>query len=121
MLERLRESALKKVDQEYMHQQLVKLKQDTATQIELSINELKYQRRAHDFAAMEDLAKQAQQDCQKAQDEISLFKEQMKQLQDDRKRDVEETAEFINQLITQSKAEHSKENAQIYQSLDDIR
>ena len=31
LLERLRESTLKKVDQDYMHQQLVKLKQDTAT------------------------------------------------------------------------------------------
>ena len=45
MLERLRETTFKKVDQEYMHQQLVKLKQDTATQIELAINEFKYQRR----------------------------------------------------------------------------
>lgn len=42
MLERLREQTLKKPDQEYMHAQLVKLKQDTATQIELAINELKY-------------------------------------------------------------------------------
>ena len=46
LLERLRETTLKKVDQDYMHAQLVKLKQDTATQIELSLNELKYQRRA---------------------------------------------------------------------------
>ncbi len=45
LLERLRETTLKKVDQEYMHSQLVKLKQDAATQIELAINELKYQRR----------------------------------------------------------------------------
>jgi len=31
LLERLRETTLKKVDQDYMHAQLVKLKQDTAT------------------------------------------------------------------------------------------
>ena len=42
LMERLRESTLKKVDQDYMHAQLVKLKQDTATQIELALNEFKY-------------------------------------------------------------------------------
>ena len=42
LMERLRETTQKKVDQEYMHAQLVKLKQDTATQIELALNEFKY-------------------------------------------------------------------------------
>ena len=46
LVERLRETTQKKVDQDYMHAQLVKLKQDTATQIELALNEFKYQRRA---------------------------------------------------------------------------
>ena len=41
-MERLRETTLKKVDQDYLHAQLVKLKQDTATQIELALNEFKY-------------------------------------------------------------------------------
>ena len=59
MLERLREQTLKKPDQEYMHAQLVKLKQDTATQIELAINELKYQRRAQDVSTIEEMAQKA--------------------------------------------------------------
>ena len=80
MLERLRETTLKKVDQDYMHAQLVKQKQDTATQIELSINELKYQRRTNDFAAMEDLAKKAATDSQKCVDDIEVFKNQLKLL-----------------------------------------
>ena len=100
LIERLRESTLKKVDQDYMHQQLVKLKQDTATQIELSINELKYQRRASDFSTLEELAKRANADAQRAVDDVNVFKNNLKQLQDERKRDVEETAEFINQLVT---------------------
>ena len=58
-----------------MHAQLVKLKQDTATQIELAINELKYQRRAQDFVSMEEMAKKATQDSQRAVDEIICFKE----------------------------------------------
>jgi len=46
LLERLRETALKKVDLDYMQSQLIKMKQDVATQIELAINENKYQQRA---------------------------------------------------------------------------
>ena len=46
LLERLRETALKKVDLDYMQSQLIKMKQDVATQIELAINESKYQQRA---------------------------------------------------------------------------
>lgn len=34
----------------------------------------------------------------RALDEIYSFKEQMRQLQDDRKRDIEETADFIKQV-----------------------
>ena len=63
-----------------MHAQLVKLKQDTATQIELAINELKYQRRAQDFVSMEEMAKKATQDSQRAVDEIICFKEQLRNL-----------------------------------------
>lgn len=103
MLERLREQTLKKPDQEYMHAQLVKLKQDTATQIELAINELKYQRRAQDVSTIEEMAQKAKFESQRASDEIICFKEQLRNLQDERKRDVEETAEFINQLVTQGK------------------
>ena len=70
------------------------------------MNELKYQRRANDFASMEELTRRAQNDSQRACDEIVVFKDQLRQLQEERKRDVEETAEFINQLVTQSKSDH---------------
>mmetsp|Transcript_38389 Transcript_38389/g.50358 ORF Transcript_38389/g.50358 Transcript_38389/m.50358 type:complete len:90 (-) Transcript_38389:522-791(-) len=63
LIERLREQTLKKVDQDYLHLQIVKSKQDTATQIELAMNELKYERRANDFAAMEELTKRAKSDA----------------------------------------------------------
>ena len=45
---------------------------------------------------MEEMAKKATSDSQRACDEIICFKEQLRNLQDERKRDVEETAEFIN-------------------------
>ena len=80
LLERLREQTLKKVDQDYMQSQMIKLKQDSATQIELAINEAKYQRRAHDFVAFEDLAKKASASAERALDEVSFFKEQLRAL-----------------------------------------
>ena len=42
------------------------------------------------------MAKRANNDSQRAVDEVHSFKNQLKALQDERKRDVEETAEFIN-------------------------
>jgi len=35
-------------------------------------------------------------DASRAVDDVNIFKNSLKSLQDDRKRDVEETAEFIN-------------------------
>jgi len=49
---------------------------------------------------MEEMAKKATSDAQRAGDDIICFKEQLRNLQEERKRDVEETAEFINQLVT---------------------
>ena len=70
---------------------------------------------------MEDLANKATTDSQKCVDDITVFKEQLKQLQDERKRDVEETAEFINQLVTQNKHDHEKETSQIFEQMDEMR
>ena len=44
-----------------------------------------------------------------ALDEASFLKDQLKQLQDERKRDVEETADFIKQIITAGKQDWQKE------------
>ena len=54
LLERLRETALKKVDMDYLHGQLAKYKQDVNTQIELAVNEVKYQRRINEYTTLED-------------------------------------------------------------------
>jgi hypothetical protein len=45
----------------------------------------------------------------------------MKSLQDERKRDVEETAEFINQLLSQNKLDSTSEVNKIMNELDFIR
>ena len=71
---------------------MIKLKQDINTQIELSINESNYQRRAQNGEESSRAVERANQ----AFEEMTIFKNDLKSLQDERKRDVEETAEFIN-------------------------
>ena len=121
LLERLRETALKKVDLDYMQSQLIKVKQDISTQIELAINEQKYQRRAQESTQFEERSNKALDKAQLAFEEINLFKQQLKQLQDERKKDVEETAEFINQLITNSKGEQMQESQRMMKEIEHLR
>ena len=59
LLERLRETTLKKVDMEYVQNQVLKNKQDMNTQIELAVNELKYQRRVNEYVTLEEQSKKA--------------------------------------------------------------
>ena len=77
LLERLRETALKKVDLDYMQNQLIKIKQDVNTQIELAVNESKYQRRAKEG---EEISSKAVEKAERAFEEMSLFKAQLKNL-----------------------------------------
>lgn len=60
-------------------------------------------------------------DASRAVDDVNIFKNSLKSLQDDRKRDVEETAEFINQLVTQGKLDQQKETSRIAEELEQIR
>jgi hypothetical protein len=39
-------------------------------------------------------------------DELFFIRDQLKQVQEERKKDVEETADFIKQLINTSKQDH---------------
>lgn len=43
--------------------------------------------------------------AERALDEIFFLKDQLKNLQEERKRDVEETADFIKQIINNGKLE----------------
>ena len=56
------------------------------------MNESNYQRRAQSG----DETSRALDRANQAFEEMTLFKNELKSLQDERKRDVEETAEFIN-------------------------
>ena len=52
---------------------------------------------------------------ERALDEICAYKEQLRQLQEERKRDIEETADFIKQVIDNQKHDWSKDLSQLRQ------
>ena len=58
---------------------------------------------------------------ERALDEIFFLKEQLKSLQDERKRDVEETADFIKQIINNGKLDQQKEISKILSELERLR
>lgn len=63
----------------------------------------------------------AVQNSERAMDELYYFRETMKQLQDERKKDVEDTADFINQLLNNSKAEQQREHRRVLGELEVLR
>ena len=87
---------------------MAKMKHEMETQIELSLNEHRLQPKAgqsDNSAPTEYHTTKAMANAERALDEVYYFREQMKSMQEERKRDVEETADFINQLINNSKSE----------------
>ena len=101
LLERLRESNNKKVDFDQFQSQLNKVKQEFETLIESNaMPQNKRPAEQHE----EKLAK-AVTNSERALDELYYFRETMKSMQEERKKDIEDTADFINQLLNNSKAE----------------
>ncbi len=58
---------------------------------------------------------------ERSQAELQLLTDSLRTLQEERKRDVEETAEFIKQVLGQSKGEWQKEAQRIVVEMDRIR
>jgi hypothetical protein len=59
--------------------------------------------------------------AERALDEIFFVRDQMKHLQDERKKDVEETADFIKSIINNGKLEQQKELSKVSGDIDHIR
>lgn len=78
-------------------------------------------RAAHSKAADDDRLTKAVQNTERAMDELFYFRETMKQLQEERKKDVEDTADFINQLLNNSKAEQQREHRRVLGELEVLR
>ena len=94
MLDRLNDLVSKKVDQDQLRTSLTQHKQELTQQIEISRHDLNLERTTKDQKVTERLDK-IEFSAERTLDEISSYKEMLRQLQDERKRDIEETADFI--------------------------
>jgi len=83
-------------------------------------NEISYNRKHKDEKVDERLGK-AEMNSERALDELFFIKDQFKTLQEERKRDIEETAEFIKQIINTGKQETSRELQKVAGDLEKCR
>lgn len=81
---------------------------------------MSYSRKHKDEKAEERLSK-SEMNSERALDEIFFMREQFKQLQEERKKDIEETAEFIKQIINNGKSEQAKEVNRVLQEIDKVK
>ncbi len=116
LLERLRESSNKKVDFEQFQSQLGKLKQELETLVEQT-----QLTNPHKSLDQDEKLAKAVANSERALDELYYFRETMKTMQEERKKDVEDTADFINQLINNSKNEQQREHRRVLGELEVIR
>lgn len=112
MVDQLRETTLKKVDHDYLQIASNKIKAECQALMATYQTEQAVIRKQRDEKFDERLQK-AETTSERAVDELYYMKDQFKQMQDDRKKDVEETAEFIKQIISAGKQEWQREVAKV--------
>lgn len=108
ILDKLNESISKKVDAEILRSNVNQIKTEMMQNIELLKNDINIDRGTKESKIIERLDKN-EISGERALDEIVQFKETIRHLQDERKRDIEETADFIKQLMDQQKCEITKD------------
>ena len=108
LLDQIKDQLHKKVDVDYMNSVVGKVKAESQTQISQIQSDFNYQRKGRDDKVDEKVTK-AEMNADRALDEIFFIRDQLKQIQEDRKKDVEETADFIKQIINQGKQEQQKD------------
>lgn len=70
---------------------------------------------------MEEKVSKAEMNAERSLDEIFFLREQIKQLQEERKRDVEETADFIKQIINNGKSETGRDMQKLQSDFERMR
>lgn len=103
-LESLKDSIHKKVDHEYFQTVSNKLKTECQGMLTQFQTEHSFARKSKDDKVEERLQK-AEMHSERALDEIFFVRDQFKQLQEERKQDVQETAELIKQIVNNGKVD----------------
>ena len=116
MLDRLNEQVSKKVDSDLLKHTQQQLKTDLQHEIAICKGDLSHELHGKDTKFQERLEK-TEINSDRALDEIYQYKEVIRSLQEERKRDIEETADFVKQLMDNFKDELQRD---VYQFKDDI-
>lgn len=120
MLDRLNELVAKKVDTELLRQSQAQNKQELLQQVDMVRGELSLERTSRDSKLAERLEK-CELNGERSLDEMYGYKEQLRQLQEERKRDIEETADFIKQVMETNKQEFNRDLQAVRSDLDKAR
>lgn len=120
ILESLRDSVLKKVDQDYMTVATNKIRAECQALLATYQSEMAVLRKSREEKIDERICR-VETNAERAVDECRIFRDQFKVLQDDRKKDVEETAEFIKQIISAGKQEWQQSYGRLGGELDHLK
>lgn len=112
MLDRLNELVATKVDPDHLKQNHSALKQELAQDMDFLRNELTQDRASRDLKLLERLDK-IELDGKRLSDELAEVGEKQRVGKEERRRENTETADFIKQLIEQTKREQQNESAAI--------
>ena len=77
--------------------------------------------RKQENEAFEEQLKRTDRALEHAADDLKCHKESLRRLQDERKRDVEETADFIKQLVNSQKNESAREMTRVLNEIEHLR
>ena len=120
LLESVKDSLSKKVDHEYFQTVSNKIKADCQVQLSTIQNEVSYTNKSKTEKS-DDKINKIEMNAERALDEIFFVRDQLKHLQEERKRDVEETADFIKQIINNGKVDQQKELTKMQSEVDRCR
>ena len=98
MLDRLNEQVSKKVDTEILRSSQQQLKQEIQQQIEINQEDIQHGIQMKDTKIFERIEK-CEINGERALDELYQNKDQLRSLSEQRKSDIEETADFVKQLF----------------------
>jgi len=97
-----------KVDNDQVREQFLQSKGEVSQQIELLKSDLALERQQKDLKVQERVDK-IEMSADRALDEIYSYKEQLRQLKEERKNDIMETGDFIKSMVDHQKSDTKRE------------
>lgn len=112
MLDRLNELVATKVDPDHLRQNQNALKQELSQDMEFLRTEMTQDRSSRDLKLLERLDK-IELDYKRQSDELAEVREMQRVTKEERRRENTETADFVKQLIEQTKRDQQTDTAAI--------